>query len=169
MIPEPLSVGEITLRPWWEDEARRYMSLRDEEIFRFTTESEEAGAVDCEAIIGDARTDPRRATLAVCGPSGTPVGNVSIRRSRDHVEVSYWLGADARGRGWASTSLRATVDWIGSVWGEVEVWLEIDPDNQASIHVAEASGFRPGGMRLESACGGPALVYRRRSGRETSG
>ena len=169
MIPEPLSVGEITLRPWREDEARLYMSLRDEEVFRFTTESEGADVADCEGIIADARTDPRRAALAVCAPAGTPVGNVAVRRTRDHVEVSYWLGADGRGRGWASTSLRATVDWIGSVWGEVEVWLEIDPANQASIHVAEAAGFRRAGMRLESACGGPALVFRRRAGRETSG
>jgi RimJ/RimL family protein N-acetyltransferase len=46
----------------------------------------------------------------------------------------------------------------------VEVWLEIDPANQASIRVAEAAGFRRGGMRLESACGGPALMYRRTAG-----
>lgn len=157
-------MGDISLRSWREDEGDRYRSLRDEEVFRFTTESDEADAAHCGLVIATARADPRRAAFAVCDPSGDPVGSVSVRRTRDHVEVSYWLSAAARGRGWASGSLRAVTAWARSVWGEAEVWLEIDPANQASIRVAEAAGFRRGGMRLESACGGPALVYRRVAG-----
>jgi [ribosomal protein S5]-alanine N-acetyltransferase len=164
VIPEPLSVGDISLRPWREDEGDLYRSLRDEEVFRFTTESDEADAAHCGLVIAAARTDKRRAAFAVCDPNGDPVGNVSVRRTRDHVEVSYWLATAARGRGWASDSLRAVTAWVRSVWGEIEVWLEIDPANQASIRVAEAAGFRRGGIRLESACGGPALVYRRPAG-----
>lgn len=169
MIPEPLTAGEIALRPWGDGEGHLYMSLRDDEVFRFTTESALADAAECQAIIAAARDDPRRAALAVCDPTGTPVGNVAVHRKRDHVEVSYWLSAPARGRGWAATALRAVTAWIRSTWGEVEVWLEIDPDNQASIRVAEAAGFRRVGMRLESACGGPALVYRRMGDEQTSG
>lgn len=157
-------MGDISLRPWREGEGDVYRSLRDEEVFRFTTESDEADAAHCGLVIAAARADPRRAVFAVCDPNGDPVGNVAVRRTRDHVEVSYWLATAARGRGWASDSLRAVTAWVRSVWGEIEVWLEIDPANQASIRVAEAAGFRRGGMRLESACGGPALVYRRPAG-----
>lgn len=169
MIPEHLTAGEIALRPWGDDEGHLYMSLRDEEVFRFTTEAATADAAGCQSIISAARADPRRAAFAICDPSGAPVGTVAVQRRRDHVEVSYWLSAPARGRGWAATALRAATAWIRSTWGEVEVWLEIDPENQASIRVAEAAGFRRGGMRLESACGGPALVYRRTGDEQTSG
>lgn len=169
MIPEHLIAGEIALRPWTDGEGHLYMCLRDEEVFRFTTESASADAAECQAIIGAARADPRRVAFAICDTTGVPVGNVAVHRKRDHVEVSYWLSEPARGRGWAATALRAVTAWIRSTWGQVEVWLEIDPGNQASIRVAEAAGFRRGGMRLESACGGPALVYRRMGDEQTSG
>jgi RimJ/RimL family protein N-acetyltransferase len=75
--------------------------------------------------------------------------------------ISYWLAPEARGRGWASDALRTGSAWANATWEVEHLELEIDPQNEASIKVATAAGYRRHGIRLESACGGPALLFRR--------
>ena len=169
MIPESVFAGPILLRPWREDEGEVYRRLRDGLVFRFTTESPEDDGRACADAIASARRDPNRLAFAVCDPDGEPVGHVGAQRRPDHAELSYWLAAPARGRGWATRAVVAATDWVIDRWDSPEVWLEIDPDNQPSIRVAVSAGFRRRGLRLESACGGPALVFARRRLPESTG
>lgn len=155
-----LAAGEVSLRAWEPDDARRYMELRDELVFRFTTESPDLDESRCRSNITDARADPRLAPLAICDPNGNPVGNLDVVRKGSAAVISYWLGPAARGKGWATEALMAGTDWAFSMWDLDYAELEIAPDNAASISVAEAAGYRRHGTRLESSCGGPALLFR---------
>ncbi|MGH8912131.1 MAG: GNAT family N-acetyltransferase, partial [Acidimicrobiia bacterium] len=136
--------------------------LRDEAVFRFTTEAPDLGLEACRQNITDAATDPNHAQFAICDRDARPVGNLAVMRSSAGAMVSYWLAAEARGKGWAAAALNASTEWAFGTWDLDHVDLEIDPANESSIRVARAAGYRRHGLRLESACGGPALLYRRR-------
>lgn len=160
MITPAIVAGEVTLRPWAPEEAGLYVSLRDDLVLRFTTEPDQLDRQACAGNIQAALDDPRRLSLAICAPGDEPVGNIeAVERSR-HADISYWLGPSGRGKGWASAALRATSDLVLRVWPVDYAQLEIHQDNLASVRVAEAAGFERHGLRLESACGGPALLYR---------
>lgn len=156
-----MPAGEVTLRPWEPEEAGLYSGLRDELVFRFTTEPPELGVDECRRTILDARADPNTVRFAICGPEGKPVGNLAVVRRTDAAEISYWLGPAGRGRGWASSALRAATEWVFERWPVERAELEIDLANRASMRVAEAAGYRRRGTRLTSACGGPAAIYTR--------
>lgn len=159
MRPRPIPAGEVTLRTWEPAEGDVYDGLRDELVWCFTTEQESAGAVECGARIATALENPNHVPFAICGPEGRPVGNMSLVRRGDTAEISYWLGPEARGRGWASDALRTATEWAFGNWAVERAELEIDAENVASQRVAEAAGYRRRGARLTSACGGPAVVY----------
>lgn len=149
----------MTLRTWKPEEADTYCSLRDELVFRFTTEDPSLGPPEARRRIQGAGDDPNVVPFAIRDTSGSPVGHLSVSRLGPRVEISYWLGPGARGRGLASQALRAATRWAFDHWGPDTVRLEIDPANDASIRVAERCGYRPAGTRLESSCGGPALLF----------
>lgn len=154
-------IGEVvTLRPWTATEADLYLALRDNLVFRFTTESRHLAPGECRRNIDLAQADPTGASFAICDPAGHPVGNLDVSRSGSRVTMSYWLAPTARGRGWAADALRTASAWAWETWDVDYLELEIDPENEASIFVARAAGYRRHGLRLESACGGPAILYR---------
>lgn len=162
MNPGPVALAdEVVLRAWEPHEASRYLALRDGLVFRFTTEPSDLDEGRCRSNISEARADPRIAPFAICDPSGKPVGNMEVVRRESMAVLSYWLGPEARGKGWATQALRAATDWAFATWDLDHAELEIAPDNTASISVAEAAGYHRHGIRLESSCGGPALLYRR--------
>ncbi|MFP3914671.1 MAG: GNAT family N-acetyltransferase [Actinomycetota bacterium] len=163
MIPTPVTAGDVTLRAWEPEEADLYASLRDDVVFRFTTESESVGERECRQGIVEARGSRGQVPFAVCDPGGRPVGNMALLRRGDTVEISYWLGEQARGRGWAAAALRAATEWAFRHWPVSQAELEIDLANEPSMRVAEAAGYDRRGTRLTSACGGPAAVFRRAS------
>jgi RimJ/RimL family protein N-acetyltransferase len=160
MIPEPLVGEKVVLRPWEPGEAGQYVDLRDEMIFRYTTERPDLDPETARHNITMARTDPNLAPFAVCDRAGRPVGNIAVGRMGRHAAISYWLAPEARGRGWASDALRTGSAWATMTWEVEHLELEIDPQNEASMKVAAAAGYRRHGIRLESACGGPALLFR---------
>lgn len=161
MNPPTVPAGEVSLRPWHPEEADVYAGLRDDLVLRFTTEPVSLGLDECRQNIAGALQDPNHAPFAICGPDGTPVGNVRVVRKGPTVDISYWLGAEGRGHGWASAALRAATEWAFQRWPVEEAELEIDVENQASMGVAQAAGYRREGTRILSACGGPAAIYRR--------
>jgi RimJ/RimL family protein N-acetyltransferase len=59
----------------------------------------------------------------------------------DAVEIAYWVRQEARGRGFASRAVRLLALWALDQLGLRCVWLEADPDNIASLRVAEKAGF----------------------------
>lgn len=161
MKPLPVSAGEVTLRAWDPEEADVYAGLRDDLVLRFTTEPASLGLDECRHNIDGALADPNHAPFAICGSDGSPVGNLAVLRRGHTVDISYWLGAEGRGHGWASSALRAATDWAFDRWPIEEAELEIDLENEASMRVAEAAGYARRGTRILSACGGPAAIYRR--------
>jgi RimJ/RimL family protein N-acetyltransferase len=57
------------------------------------------------------------------------------------VELSWTTVPAARGRGIATTAVRAMVAFIGTL-GREQVWAKVKRDNAASIAVARAAGLR---------------------------
>ena len=63
-------------------------------------------------------------------------------------EIGYVVAPEARGRGVAGPRLRLVTDWALDGLGLQRVELHIDPDNDASIRVAERCGYvREGVLR----------------------
>lgn len=159
MTPDPVTDGIVTLRVWEPEEAEVYCAIRDELIFRFTTEDPALDPDTARARIDAAARDPHLVPFAVRTRGGEPVGNLAVARRRSGVEMSYWLAPTARGRGTGSRALLLATDWAFGTWGADRVRLEIDPANEASIRMAEGCHYVPAGTRLVSACGGPALLF----------
>lgn len=57
-------------------------------------------------------------------------------------ELAYWVRPERRGRGIATRAVAAATGWAHDQAGLATVWLEIDPTNVASRHVAERAGYR---------------------------
>lgn len=64
-----------------------------------------------------------------------------MRDGRDSAELAYWVRPEERGKGLASRALRLLTGWAHES-GLARLWLEIRPDNAASLRVAERSGYR---------------------------
>jgi RimJ/RimL family protein N-acetyltransferase len=56
-------------------------------------------------------------------------------------ELAYWVRPEDRGRGIAARTVRAITEWALADGGLSRVWLEIGPENTASLRVAERAGF----------------------------
>lgn len=55
-------------------------------------------------------------------------------------EVAYWVRPEERGRGLATRALCLLTGWAHEN-GLTRLWLEIDPENAASLRVAERAGY----------------------------
>lgn len=60
-------------------------------------------------------------------------------------EAGWMLAPDAQGRGFAREAMQAALTWSDAALAAPEVRCIIDPDNIASIRMAEAVGFAPTG------------------------
>ena len=75
----------------------------------------------------------------------------------DEVEVGWSLTAAGRGRGLATEAGRFWLDWGLRELDVPYLTANIDPDNTASIAVAERLGMTP--LREDTLQGGPVIVY----------
>lgn len=70
------------------------------------------------------------------------VGLRNIDRARRRAEISWWVAADARGRGVAAAAARLLAGWALSAQGDLDqVWARIDATNTASARVAATAGL----------------------------
>jgi len=58
-------------------------------------------------------------------------------RTHQHVEIGYWLAADARGKGLATRAVKAMFDLTFDELGFHRAYLRIAPHNDKSIAIAE--------------------------------
>ncbi|RFU39915.1 N-acetyltransferase [Actinomadura logoneensis] len=58
------------------------------------------------------------------------------------MELAYWLRPGERGKGIASQAVLAASAWTYEELGVPRVWLEIYPDNEPSLRLAERIGYR---------------------------
>lgn len=64
--------------------------------------------------------------------------------------IAYIVGATYRGRGLAGRALRIMTDFAHTTVALPRVILEIEPDNQPSIAIAQAAGSRPSNASPEA-------------------
>jgi RimJ/RimL family protein N-acetyltransferase len=75
------------------------------------------------------------------------------------VEVGWRLTSDVWGRGLATEGGRAGIEWGFGGLGLDRIISIIDPDNLASLRVAEKLGMRPGGDEFHPVSGRRLRVY----------
>lgn len=76
------------------------------------------------------------------------------------VEVGWRLGADHRGRGYATEAARAALGWGFTDLGLHEIISIYEPENVPSGRVMDRLGFGPGVATIEPKRGRPLLVRR---------
>jgi RimJ/RimL family protein N-acetyltransferase len=59
----------------------------------------------------------------------------------DSAELAYWVRPENRRQGLALRGIRAVTDWAHRA-GLSRIWLEINPDNTASLRLAERAGYQ---------------------------
>ena len=79
------------------------------------------------------------------------VGGVNLRfADHDIAEISYFLRASARGRGFATRAVRLATRWAFDELGIERIELRVHPDNASSRRVAERAGFSLEGVERAS-------------------
>ncbi len=74
-------------------------------------------------------------------------------------EIGWALSPWAQGKGFATEALRGAVIWGDEKFGPITTGCLINPDNSASIRVAEKGGYREFARTLYKEV--PAVIYRR--------
>jgi RimJ/RimL family protein N-acetyltransferase len=146
VLPDaPLTDGIVCLRQWRPDEADWYAERsRDPEIQRWTNEPPDLTADTVRAAIEElARTRAHAGLVITDAATGELLGNAGLAPAaeRGTGKISYWVAAEARGRGVAVRAVRLLTAWAWqSGLDRVELWAHVD--NVGSQRVAERAGFR---------------------------
>lgn len=149
-LPETLDLGDdaLRLRPWSTDDVDDLTRIwQDRELqLRFDVEApvtRDAVSAYVDGVHARWR-DGLQISLAIV-VEGALVGGCDLDHldtdHPDHPDLGYWLASDARGRGHATRAARLLLDWGAAALGVTEVCIEVEPDNAASIAVAQRLGF----------------------------
>lgn len=144
----PLTDGEIRLEPIDERYVEDFQRLvEDPEVVRHTRVPSSPppgfGATWVARYV-DAWSEGNRAGFAILDGDGVFLGFVAVV---DHdaegaqAEIGYVVAPEARGRGIAARALGLLTEWALDDLGLQRVELRIDPENVASIRVAERCGY----------------------------
>jgi RimJ/RimL family protein N-acetyltransferase len=161
LTPTTVVEGEVTLRPWSQDDAEAIVRrVNDPEIMTYLDLIPQPytheDAREWFAVTAEGWHAGTSATFGihVDGIEGA-VGGIGVRFLSDIdegcAEVGYWVGAEARGRGAATTATRAVARWAFEAVPELaRLQLRADVQNVASNRVAEKAGFtREGVLRSQ--------------------
>jgi RimJ/RimL family protein N-acetyltransferase len=85
--------------------------------------------------------EDREVTLAIADAADALLGVVNVRLTDAPPTVGYWIAASARGRGIATAATSAITGWTFATHGPARIALHAEPENHASIRVAEKCGF----------------------------
>jgi RimJ/RimL family protein N-acetyltransferase len=100
-----------------------------------------------------------RATGRFVGDVGLADLQRAIEPALDAPEMGWVLAPWAHGRGLATEAVRAVLDWSAAHLGAPRTMCIIDPDNAASIRVADKCGYRA--LAPARYKGDPILVFER--------
>jgi RimJ/RimL family protein N-acetyltransferase len=161
LTPTSVVEGEVTLRPWSDDDAGALVRrINDPEVALYLDLVPQpytpADAREWFALSAEGWRTGTSATFAihVDGIEG-PVGGIGVRflseLDEGGAEVGYWVGAEVRGRGIATTATCAVARWAFDAVPELaRLQLRADAQNVASNRVAEKAGFtREGVLRAQ--------------------
>ncbi|SEK52442.1 GNAT family N-acetyltransferase [Streptacidiphilus jiangxiensis] len=143
MSDHDLDDGVVRLRIWAASDAGWYAeSVRESLIQRFTTDPPTLDAAEVRMAIVRMRASVDREGLLVADAvTGERLGNIALRHDGQSGEVSYWVAAEARGRGVATRAVGLFTTWAFRETGVRELWLRAHRDNVASQRVAVRAGF----------------------------
>jgi RimJ/RimL family protein N-acetyltransferase len=161
LTPTSVLEGEVTLLPWNDNDLEAIVRrINDAEVANYLDFVPQpytpADAREWFTVSADGWRAGTAATFAirVRGIEGA-VGGIGVRFLSDLdegcAEVGYWVGAEARGRGIATTATRAVARWAFEVVPTLaRLQLRADVQNVASNRVAEKAGFtREGVLRAQ--------------------
>ena len=152
-----LTDGEVTLRPWRDDDVTEAVAGHDEVIAHwFGWPVDGVTHERMQQAIRDWRTsyaNDREVVAFAIEDRGTLAGSVDVRRREPGVgELSWALYSGRRGRGVATRAVRLLADWTltdaghGGL-GYTRIEAKVEPDNEASLRLATRAGLRREGVR----------------------
>jgi RimJ/RimL family protein N-acetyltransferase len=155
-----LADGEVSLRPWQLRDAPTLVTrVADRAIVEFLDRIPQPYRVDdavayiTHSIDGWRTREQTNFAIFVRGLEG-PVGSVGVRWDEIEegvAEIGYWVAAEARGRGAATTATRLVAGWaFESEPRLMRLQLRADAENAASNRVAEKAGFTREGVLRSS-------------------
>jgi [ribosomal protein S5]-alanine N-acetyltransferase len=150
-----LLTRNLTLRPLSLSDAEALLPVfSDEETMRYWAHGPVASIAELKTRIAynlTAEPDPPNAFAIAETAGGPALGWVSLYAFHDgNAGAGYILNKSVRGRGYAREALRALLDYAFGPRGLHRVYLDIDPENSASIGLAQSMQFRWEGHFKES-------------------
>jgi RimJ/RimL family protein N-acetyltransferase/ADP-ribose pyrophosphatase YjhB (NUDIX family) len=152
-----LTDGEITLRPWRDEDVEDAVAGHDEQIAHwFGWPPDAVTPARQRQAIADWRAAYAGGRSVVCfavEEGGVLAGSVDVRRRDTGVgELSWALFRGRRGRGIATRAVRLLADYALSETGQgglgySRVEAKVEPGNEPSLRVATRSGLRREGVR----------------------
>jgi RimJ/RimL family protein N-acetyltransferase len=135
-----LEDGDIALRPLAEaDVPALTAAAQDPLVPYYTSVPENYTEDDAREFIARGGND----YAIVDAESDELLGVVGfILRDHRRGNFGYWVARDARGRGAATRALRLLTRWAAEEHDLARLDLIVEPENLASIRVAEKAGFR---------------------------
>lgn len=144
--------SKVLLRPWTPDDAESvYVACQDPDIQRWVPVPSPyalSDAVEYVTTTAPAAWPDGGAVFAVVELATDQMsGAIGVQRLDDGVaHVGYWTRREARGKGLTAEALRLITTWFLHEGEAARVELVVEPDNSASIRVAEAAGFTREGV-----------------------
>ncbi|HEX2383427.1 MAG TPA: GNAT family N-acetyltransferase [Acidimicrobiales bacterium] len=152
-LPDPpLADDAIRLRPWGANDVDALVDAwADEEIQRWTRVPERRGAADAlRWIAAEGLRRERGLSLdLVVSPADVAdttvlgeVGMVPLAGGPSRAELGWWVGAPYRRQHVATRAVGVFATWLREELAFTDLFAEVDPDNPASVWVAESNDLR---------------------------
>jgi ribosomal-protein-alanine N-acetyltransferase len=152
-LPEPpLTDGVVRLRPWSAHDVDALVAAwSDEEIRKWTRvpAQQDAGAALRWIAAEQLRRDRGLALDLVIAPAAPgddtvlgEVGMVPLAGGPSRAELGWWVAAPHRRQGIATRAVGLFAGWLQQELAFTDLFAEVDPDNPASVWVAEANNLR---------------------------
>ncbi len=149
----PLRDGEVVLRPFSDDDVPAIVAaVQDPLIKRFNTSIPDPyGDRDARTWLATHAAGLRAGlelnlAITVDGALVGAIGLGNLELAQRRGEIGYWVARDARGRGYATRSLRLLSDWALSALGLARLQLTTDVENAPSQRCAASAGFAREGV-----------------------
>jgi ribosomal-protein-alanine N-acetyltransferase len=135
-----LEDGDVTLRPLAEaDDPALAVAARDPVVLYYTSIPENYTEEHAREFIARGGNN-----YAIVDTETDKLLGVVGFKTHDHsrAHFGYWVAKEARDRGVATRALRLLSVWAVEEHGFARLQLIVEPENLASIRVAERAGFR---------------------------
>ncbi|MEY2422630.1 MAG: hypothetical protein QOI95_2697 [Acidimicrobiaceae bacterium] len=152
-LPEPpLNDGDVRLRPWSVHDVDALVAAwADEEIQKWTLVPAQRGRDHALRWIAaeQLRRDRGLALDLVISPANAEdetvlgeVGMVPLAGGPSRAELGWWVSAAHRRQGIATRAVGLFATWLRADLAFTDLFAEVDPDNPASVWVAESNDLR---------------------------